>query len=115
MSAHSVKPTGPFAPQYIHGVYIPAGLIIVGTFIVRREWLPYAVVLAAVLGAWKIYNNRNSLVKTRRAAHADVTVYSSSESAEAERIPAIRIEREDDYKPQYCYVGCAIHACELNC
>lgn len=58
MSAHSVRPTGPLAPQYIHGVYIPAGLIIFGTFIVKKEWLPYAVALAAILGAWKIYNNR---------------------------------------------------------
>ncbi|KAF2200775.1 oxidoreductase, FAD-binding family protein [Delitschia confertaspora ATCC 74209] len=45
------------APQYIHGIYIPSGLLIVGVAIVKKEWLPYAVALAAVLSAWKIYNN----------------------------------------------------------
>ena len=57
MSAYEARPKGPFAPHYIHGVYIPAGLIIVGVFIVKREWLPYAVAVATILGAWKIYNN----------------------------------------------------------
>ena len=60
MSANSARPSGLFAPQYIHGVYIPAGLIVVGTFIVKREWLPYAVVIAVILGAWKVYNNRKT-------------------------------------------------------
>ncbi|KAF2454069.1 NADH-cytochrome b5 reductase 1 [Lineolata rhizophorae] len=45
----------PFAPQYVHGVYIPAALLIVGTAIVKKEWLPFAVALAAVLGGWKVY------------------------------------------------------------
>jgi cytochrome-b5 reductase len=61
MSQQTPRPTGPFAPQYIHGVYIPAGLIVFGVFILKQEWLPYAVVVAAILGAWKIYNNRELL------------------------------------------------------
>lgn len=46
--------------QYVDGVYIPSTLIIVGTLIVKRALLPYAVALAFVLGAWKVYNNRES-------------------------------------------------------
>jgi cytochrome-b5 reductase len=46
--------------QYIDGVYIPSALIIVGTLIVKRAWLPYAVALALALGAWKVYNSRES-------------------------------------------------------
>ncbi|MCJ1223369.1 NADH-cytochrome b5 reductase [Toensbergia leucococca] len=44
--------------QYINGVYIPSGLLLVGVGIVKREWLPYAVVVAVLLGAWKVYNNQ---------------------------------------------------------
>ncbi|EON98083.1 putative nadh-cytochrome b5 reductase 1 protein [Phaeoacremonium minimum UCRPA7] len=39
--------------QYVDGIYIPAGLLVFGTFIVKREWLPYAVALALALGAFK--------------------------------------------------------------
>jgi len=43
--------------KYFDAIYIPAGLIIFGTAIVKREWLPYAVALAVVLGSFKFYNN----------------------------------------------------------
>lgn len=46
------------SPQYIHGIYIPSGLLLVGIAIVKKEWLPYAVAVAIVLGSWKIYSNR---------------------------------------------------------
>ncbi|KAF2279819.1 NADH-cytochrome b5 reductase 1 [Westerdykella ornata] len=49
--------TGIFAPQYVHGVYIPSALLVVGVAIIKREWIPYAVALAAVLGSYKIYSN----------------------------------------------------------
>lgn len=58
MSAHTVRPTSYLAPQYINGVYIPSALLIVGCAIVKKEWLPFAVLLAAILGGWKVYNNR---------------------------------------------------------
>jgi len=45
------------APQYVQGVYIPSSLLIVGTMIIKREWVPYAVLLAVALGSWKIYIN----------------------------------------------------------
>jgi len=51
-------PSGPFAPQYVHGVYIPCGLLIVGCAIVKSEWLPYAFAVAALLGGWKVYSNQ---------------------------------------------------------
>lgn len=43
--------------SYIDGVYIPSGLLVVGCLIVKREWAPYAVVLALLLGGWKVYSN----------------------------------------------------------
>lgn len=46
--------------KYIDGIYIPAGLLVFGTFIVKREWVPYAVVLALALGAIKFIRTRKS-------------------------------------------------------
>jgi len=37
------------------GIYIPAGLLVVGTIIVKREWTPWAVLVAVILGAIKAY------------------------------------------------------------
>ena len=42
--------------QFINGVYIPSGLLILGVGIVRFEWLPFAIAVSLVLGAWKIYS-----------------------------------------------------------
>ncbi|KAH8879109.1 NADH-cytochrome b5 reductase 1 [Thozetella sp. PMI_491] len=43
--------------QYIDGIYIPVGLIVVGTVIVKREWTPYAVLVAVALGVLKYFNS----------------------------------------------------------
>lgn len=40
------------------GIYIPAGLLVVGTIIVKREWTPWAVLVALILGAIKAYRVR---------------------------------------------------------
>jgi hypothetical protein len=48
------------SPAYRDGVYVPAALIIVGTFVVKRDWLPYAVLVAIALGSWKFYSMRTS-------------------------------------------------------
>lgn len=39
--------------KYVDGIYIPAGLLILGTFICKKEWLPYAVTLALALSVFK--------------------------------------------------------------
>ena len=48
---------GLFRTQYVQGVYIPSALLIFGTAIMKSEWVPYAVGLAAILGGWKVYSN----------------------------------------------------------
>lgn len=40
---------------YIDGIYIPAGLLVVGTLIVKREWTPFAALIAIVLGSLKYW------------------------------------------------------------
>ena len=57
-SAQGSRSSTLFNPQYVNGVYIPCALLVFGTAIVKREWIPYAVVLAALVGSWKVYNNR---------------------------------------------------------
>ncbi|KAL5877854.1 NADH-cytochrome b5 reductase, variant 2 [Pyricularia oryzae] len=40
---------------YVDGVYIPAALIVIGTAIVKRDWVVYSVALALALGTWKFF------------------------------------------------------------
>jgi cytochrome-b5 reductase len=47
-----------FSSKNINGIYIPVGLLIFGTFIVKREWVPYAALVAVALGAFKLYGQR---------------------------------------------------------
>ncbi|CAG8983153.1 hypothetical protein HYALB_00010301 [Hymenoscyphus albidus] len=51
-----------FSKKYIDGVYIPSGLLIFGCWIVKSEWLPYAVALAVTLGGYKFWSNRAQIV-----------------------------------------------------
>lgn len=46
------------ARKYFDGIYIPSGLLVVGTLIVKKEWAPYAVLVAILLGSIKFYNSR---------------------------------------------------------
>lgn len=55
---HTAKPTGPLAPQYITGVYIPSAILIVGTAAFKLQWLPLALAVAAALGGYQVFNNR---------------------------------------------------------
>ncbi|PSR83782.1 NADH-cytochrome b5 reductase 1 [Coniella lustricola] len=43
---------------YIDGIYIPAGLLVFGTFIVKRDWVAYAVIVAIALGALKFWRTQ---------------------------------------------------------
>lgn len=43
---------------YVDGIYIPAGLLVFGTFIVKKEWLPYAVALSLALAVFKFWRIR---------------------------------------------------------
>lgn len=59
-TAQHIRPRSALSPQYINGIYIPSALLIVGVAIVKKDWLPYAAVVALILGSWKVYNNRKS-------------------------------------------------------
>lgn len=43
--------------ENINGVYIPAALIVIGTTIIKSDWVPYAAAVATALGAWKLMGN----------------------------------------------------------
>jgi cytochrome-b5 reductase len=49
---------GAFSRRHRDYIYIPAGLLIVGTMIVKIDWTPYAVALALVLGTWNYFTFR---------------------------------------------------------
>lgn len=54
----SADPSPFLSKEYINGVYIPSGLLVVGCLIVKKEWLPFAIAIALALGGWKVYNSR---------------------------------------------------------
>ncbi|KAL3425044.1 nitrate reductase [Phlyctema vagabunda] len=50
------------SPKYVNGVYIPSGLLVVGCLIVKKEWLPFAVLLSLAFGGFKIFSDRSAPV-----------------------------------------------------
>ncbi|KAI4225128.1 MAG: hypothetical protein L6R36_004148 [Xanthoria steineri] len=56
---HTIKPTSLFSPQYITGVYIPSALLLVGVAIAKKEYLPFAVIIAALLGGYRFYSTQS--------------------------------------------------------
>ncbi|KAL2434808.1 NADH-cytochrome b5 reductase 1 [Exophiala dermatitidis] len=44
-----------FSKDTINGVYIPSILLLVGVYIVKQEWLPYAAAFAAIVGSIKVF------------------------------------------------------------
>jgi hypothetical protein len=51
--------------QNINGVYIPSALILVGVAIVKKEWLPYALVVVSLIGGYKVFSNRTATFKQK--------------------------------------------------
>jgi cytochrome-b5 reductase len=47
-----------FSRKYIDGIYVPVVLLIVGTFIVKREYTIYAAALGLAFGTLKFFNLR---------------------------------------------------------
>jgi cytochrome-b5 reductase len=63
-SKHTYKPTGPFAPQYIQGVYAPSAILIVGAALVNKTLVPVAIAIAAALAGYQFFNNREYIFVT---------------------------------------------------
>lgn len=61
-TAQDIKNQQSLLSTPLHGLYIPAGLIVVGTAIVKSEWTHYAVGLAAALMAFKVYRGTSTRV-----------------------------------------------------
>lgn len=47
-----------FSRSYFDAVYIPAGLIVFGTWIMKKEFVPYAAAIAVALAGFKFYGLR---------------------------------------------------------
>jgi len=90
------------ARKYFDGIYIPCGLLVIGTIIVKREWAPYAVLVAIALGSMKYYNNRmpQSLVSLPRPTADDCSCHSPEEGPPARLIPGVRAQGEDCHLAQ---------------
>jgi len=47
-----------WSQKFRDGIYIPTLLLLVGTFIVKKEWLPYSLLWAVSFGTFKYFNMR---------------------------------------------------------
>lgn len=52
--------SGFWSRQYVNFIYVPGALLLVGTAIINKQWIPYAAALAGVLGAWQYFDMRKS-------------------------------------------------------
>lgn len=77
------KSNSPLSSQYVNGVYIPSALLIAGVALTKKEWLPFAAIIAILLGVWKVYSNRmyydflqakakTRIVETRKVLKPDI-------------------------------------------
>ena len=64
-------------PEYVHGLYIPAGLILAGCAIIKLEWMPYALALTLALGTWKFYELRELFPAPRLEWPLFLTLFSA--------------------------------------
>jgi cytochrome-b5 reductase len=48
----------------LHGLYIPAGLLVLGAAIIDRNYIPHAIGLAIILGALKVLRASMWLLST---------------------------------------------------
>ena len=73
-----------FTSPYINGVYIPSGLLVFGCLIVKKEWVPYAIVLALALGGYKVFS-MGMLLQRSADQHLDcrLTLLSGKEGPQA--------------------------------
>jgi hypothetical protein len=86
---------GPLSSAYINGVYIPCGLLIVGCAITKADWLPYAVLVAAVLGGWKVYSSRG-FSQDIASFRTRLIKFRTAQDPHTGSVPAVRAEGEDD-------------------
>lgn len=75
--------------DFVNGVYIPSGILIVGCLIAKQDWLPYAVVVALVLGGIKVFTNGTSWNSQPKYAPKHLTDNGSRSqaSSQARRVP----------------------------
>lgn len=78
-SAQDTKNKQSLLSTPLHGLYIPAGLIVAGTAIVKIEWTHYAVGLAAVLMAFKVYRGKSSRVLSAGADWQEFELWEKTE------------------------------------
>lgn len=55
--------------QYINGVYLPSGILVVGAVLVKPEWVPYAVVISLLLAGYKVFSNSKRTAPLRRRSY----------------------------------------------
>lgn len=91
-----VKDNRDLLKQPLHGIYIPLGLVVVGTCIIDYQYLPYTLAFALVICSWKLmeaWGRRRSVdpVKWNELELIDKTVVSKNSA-----IYRFKLNREEE-------------------
>lgn len=70
--ANRISESSAFSTGMINGIYIPSALLVLGTFIVKKEWVPFALALAAVLSSGKLLGS-SALAPLRQPTFYGIT------------------------------------------
>jgi hypothetical protein len=109
MSTSPATPNKYLSKQYRDGVYIPAGLLIVGCAIAKRDWVPYAILLAAALAGYKVWSMREYTTSPRRYScklsfPSTDALSRRAKGSQAYRIPRLCAKGEDHRLAQCSHV-----------
>lgn len=72
-----------FSKQNVNGIIIPSSLLVVGTLIVKKEWAPWACLLAAIMSGWKLFSTSTSCISLADSHHicqADTNIHIRSQA-----------------------------------
>jgi len=86
--------------QNISTVYVPAVLLIIGVGLVKKEWIPFAALLAAAAGGLKIYTTSTWCTRFNRV-FANVYASSATQVPQARHVPKPPSHADNEDLPQH--------------
>ncbi|KAF8430209.1 hypothetical protein EV426DRAFT_9653 [Tirmania nivea] len=95
-TAQDIKNRQSLLSTPLHGLYIPAGLIVFGTAIIKTEWTHYAAGVAALLMVFKVYRGTSRRVLKAGADWQEFELKEKTEISHNVAIYRFALPRKND-------------------